>query len=46
MTEYIPTDIQSTAKLLREEYERREQQQKKHYFLFTQLQEMASQLPG
>ncbi|WAR08387.1 DGCR6-like protein [Mya arenaria] len=46
MAEYIPTEIQNTAKLLREEYERREQQQKKHYFLFTQLQDMAREIPG
>lgn len=30
----------------REEYERRELQQKRHYFLFNQLQNMARELPG
>ena len=45
MAEYIPTGIQNTAKQLREEYERREQQQKRHYYLFNQLQDMARELP-
>jgi len=46
MAEYVPTQISNTAKLLREEYERQQLQQKRHYFLFTKLQNMAQELPG
>ncbi|XP_045197356.2 protein DGCR6-like [Mercenaria mercenaria] len=43
--EYIPTEIGGGSSL-KEEYERRELQQKRHYFLFSQLQNMARELPG
>ncbi|KAL4233068.1 Protein dgcr6 [Mactra antiquata] len=43
--EYIPTEIGNSASL-KEEYARRELQQKRHYFLFSQLQDMSRDLPG
>lgn len=42
--EYVPTEKGSSS--LKEEYERRELLQKRHYFLFSQLQNMARELPG
>jgi hypothetical protein len=43
--EYIPTEIGGGSSM-KEEYERRELQQRRHYFLFSQLQNMARELPG